>query len=152
VTRADNSHHLITAARTRSRNTRERTLNALQTMIDNGDEITFEAVVTRAGVSRSWLYSATDLRDRIIELRATTRPAPQASPAPRQPATEASLLTRLEVTQERLRQVTADNVDLRAQLEHALGVLRAERQGLSQRPPPSNPTATGSAPAPVTAR
>ena len=151
MTRADNSHHLITAARSRSRNTRERTLNALQTMIDNGDEVTFEAVATTAGVSRSWLYPPT-LRDRIIELRATTRPAPQASPAPRQPATEASLLTRLEVTQERLRQVTADNADLRAQLEHALGVLRAERQGLSRRPPPANPTATGSGPAPVTAR
>ena len=97
VTRADNSHHLITAARTRSRSTRERSLAALQTMIDTGQEVTFEAVATTAGVSRSWLYNATDLRDRIIELRAATRPPPRASPAHRQPATEASLLTRLEV-------------------------------------------------------
>lgn len=132
MTRADNSHHLAIAARTRSRTTRERSLTALQTMIDTGQEITFEAVATKAGVSRSWLYSAAELRDRIIELRVMTRPAPTTPPPP-QRATEASLLTRLEVTQERLRQVTADNAALRAQLEQALGVIRAERQGLNQR-------------------
>jgi hypothetical protein len=132
VTRADNSHHLAIAARTRSRTTRERSLAAIQTMIDTGQEITFDAVATTAGVSRSWLYGAADLRDRIIELRAMTRSTTK-SPPPPQRATETSLLTRLEVTQERLRQVTADNAALRAQLEQALGVIRAERQGLNQK-------------------
>jgi hypothetical protein len=130
VTRADNSHHLTTAARTRSQDTRERSLAALEAMTRDGEEVTFDAVATRAGVSRSWLYSATDMRDRIVELRATTRPALKAAPTPREHATEASLLTRLEVTQERLRQVKADNAALRSQLEQALGVIRAERQGL----------------------
>jgi hypothetical protein len=91
-------------------------------------------------VSRSWLYSAADLRDRIIELRAGSRPTPEPSPVPWQRATEASLLTRLELTQERLRQVTADNAALRSQLERALGVNRAQQQGLhppgSDRPGP----------------
>ena len=132
MTRADNSQHLITAARTRSRSTRERSLAALQTMIDTGQEVTFEAVATTAGVSRSWLYGAADLRDRIIELRAITRSAPGPQTPPPQRATEASLLTRLELTQERLRQATADNASLRAQLEQALGVIRAERQGLTR--------------------
>ena len=130
MTRADNSHHLATAARTRSRSTRERSLAALQTMIDTGQEVTFEAGAAAAGVSRSRLYATADLRDRIIELRVMTRSATQILPPP-QRATEASLLTRLELTQERLRQVTADKTALRAQLEQALGVIRAERQGLT---------------------
>jgi len=50
-----------------------------------------------------------------------------------QRATDASLPARLEVTQERLRQVTADNAALRTQLEHALDTIRAERQGLRQK-------------------
>jgi len=99
-------------------------------MIRDGEEITFDTVAAKAGVSRSWLYQATDLRDRIIELRATTRRRSAAAPAPQQRASQASLLARLEITQERLRQVMADNATLRAQLQQALGVVRAERQGL----------------------
>src|SRR5664279_3848356 len=99
MTRADNSHHLISAAHTRSRATRERSQAALQAMTRDGEQITFETVAAKAGVSRSWLYSAIDLRDRIIELRATTRPTPtpnpNPSPTPRHHATETSLLTPL---------------------------------------------------------
>jgi hypothetical protein len=130
VTRADNSHHLTAAARARSHSTRQRSLDALRAMISDGEEITFDTVAAKAGVSRSWLYQATDLRDRIIELRATTRPRSAAAPAPQQRASQASLLARLEITQERLRQVGVDNATLRAQLEQALGVIRAERHGL----------------------
>ena len=49
------------------------------------------------------------------------------------PASSRSLPARLEVTQERLRQVTADHAALRTQLEHALDIIRAERQGLRQK-------------------
>ncbi len=97
-------------------------------------EITFDTVAVKAGVSRSWLYQATDLRDRMIELPTTTRPMSAIAPAPQQRASQASLLARLEITQERLRQVVADNAALRAQLEQALGVIRAERQGLQPVP------------------
>jgi hypothetical protein len=101
-------------------------------MIDTGEAITFEKVAAQACVSRSWLYSSTDLRDRIIELRGTKRSIAAPSPPLRQRATEASLLTRLELTQERLRKVTAENISLRAELEQALGMIRAERQGLAE--------------------
>ncbi|HEY5845654.1 MAG TPA: DUF6262 family protein [Nakamurella sp.] len=132
MTRADNSHHLTAAARARSQSTRQRSLAALEAMIRDGAAITFHTVATKAGVSRSWLYQCTDLRDRIIELRDTTRPGPHTPPATRQRASHASLLARLEVTQDRLRRVVADNAALRAQLEQALGIIRAEQQGLQQ--------------------
>src|SRR5664279_6283739 len=58
------------------------------------------------GRSRSSSAGSPPLRERprIIELRGTTRPIPKTPTAP-QRATEDSLLTRLEVTQERLRQL-----------------------------------------------
>jgi hypothetical protein len=110
-------------------------MTALQSMVDHGEVITFETVAFRAGVSRSWLYNAADLRDRIVKLRGTTRPNATSAPPSGERASDASLLTRLEVIQQRLQHVTADNAVLRAQLEQALGALRAERQGLSHRPP-----------------
>ena len=99
-------------------------------MINDGAAITFESVAAKAGVSRSWLYSAADLRVQIAELRADTTSSIKRPTKLSQRATDMSLLTRLEVTQERLRQVIAENTHLRAQLELALGVNRAGRQGL----------------------
>src|SRR6266568_3489539 len=95
--RADNTHHLIEAARHRTQQTRDRAIAALRRVNATGQRINFDAVARQAGVSRSWLYTQDDLRDEIDRMRARHHPAAAAPPVPdRQRASDASLLRRLE--------------------------------------------------------
>ena len=50
---ADNSHHVIQAAKLRAQQTRQRAVTALRRMDAAGQRITFDAVSREAGVSRS---------------------------------------------------------------------------------------------------
>jgi len=54
--RADNTRHLIAAARQRHELTRAKAIQALRTLDAAGAPVTFETVANQAGVSRSWLY------------------------------------------------------------------------------------------------
>jgi hypothetical protein len=120
--RADNSQHVIAAARRRSQTTRRRAAAALRRMDTAGSAITFDALAREAGVSRSWLYTQTDLRAEIERLRAKQRP--RRNVPDRQRASDASLLTRLEIAAERIRQLESDNTRLRQALAEALGEQR----------------------------
>jgi hypothetical protein len=111
--RADNSHHVIAAARRR--------------MDATAAPISFDAVAREARVSRSWLYTQPDLRAEIERLRARQPPRATVGPPPdRQRASDASLLRRLEVATARLRQLEVDNRELRDALSRALGDRRAD--------------------------
>ena len=124
--RADNTHHLITAARRRASVTRKRAVTALRRMDTAGTPITINAVAKQARVSRSWLYSQPDLRAEIERLRsrhfaaAATRTVPD-----RQRATDASLLRRLESATERIKRLETENQQMREALALALGEQRA---------------------------
>ncbi len=123
--RADNSHHIVQAARRRSEYTRAKAIQALRILDNSGQAVTFEAVAAQAGVSRSWLYAQPDLRAEIERLRDARRRAP-ASPVPaRQRSSDASLLRRLEAANDRIRRLTEDNKTLRERLALALGEQRA---------------------------
>jgi len=126
--RADNSRHLVTAAQNRAEQTRSRAIRALRRLDQTGSAITFEAVAHQARVSRSWLYSQADLREQIRALRARRQPAPSTPRTPqRQAASETSLLQRLHVATERMRQLEEDNHQLREALAEALGATRTAR-------------------------
>ena len=126
--RADNSRHLIAAARKRAEQTRAHALRALRRLDDTGKTITFEAVASEAGVSRSWLYSQPDIRAEIRALRTRRQPESRAPLTPqRQRATDASLLRRLEAATARMRQLEEDNRQLREALAEALGTARTDR-------------------------
>jgi hypothetical protein len=119
--RADNSRHIIAAARQRHELTRAKTIQALRTLDAAGDPVTFETVARAAVVSRSWLYAQPDIRAEIERLRAVHHRAP-ATPLPaRQRASDASLLRRLEAASQRNKQLAAENRRLREQLALALG-------------------------------
>ena len=60
--RSDNSIHLATAAKRRHELTRAKAIAALHELDRAGAKITFESVADTAEVSRSWLYTQTDLR------------------------------------------------------------------------------------------
>lgn len=127
--RADNSRNLITAARRRSETARRKAAAALRRMDASGTAVSFEAVATEARVSRSWLYTQPELRAEIDRLRQRHSPRPEPTIRPRQRASEASLLRRLEVASERIRDLQAENARLRAALAESLGTNRASRTG-----------------------
>ena len=124
--RADNSRHVIAAARRRAERTRERAIAELRRMDAAGQRITFDSVSRAAGVSRSWLYAQQDLRAEIQRLR-QRHPAtpPQQVPPQRQRASDTSLLRRLEAATARIRRLETDNQQLRDALARALGERRA---------------------------
>ncbi|MFI6536626.1 DUF6262 family protein [Nonomuraea sp. NPDC050547] len=123
--RADNSHHLVAAAKQRSRSTREKATRALRRLDATGRPITIETVAREAGVSRSWLYARADLRAEIERLRSSNTNNPVQIPV-RQRASDAPLRRRLEAVNERLRDLTAENRELREQLAALLGELRLQ--------------------------
>ncbi|MDW6066421.1 DUF6262 family protein [Streptomyces sp. FXJ1.4098] len=125
--RADNSRHIVAAARNRHEHTRAKAIQALREIDAAGTAVTFDAVARAADVTRSWLYTQPDLRAEIERLRAARRRA-SADPVPaRQRASDASHLRRLEAANERNRRLTEENRQLREQLARALGELRAAR-------------------------
>lgn len=100
--RADNSRHIVTAARDRATATRRRAVAAIRRMDNAGQPISFDAVAREGKVSRSWLYNQPDLRTEIERLRARRDPGPSGHRLPdRQRASDASLRRRLEVATER---------------------------------------------------
>ncbi len=124
--RADNSAHIIAAARRRAEGARGRAMSALRSLDASGQPVTFSTVAAAASVSRSWLYAQDDLRGQIERLR-TRQQRAQASPLvpDRQHATHASLLRRLEAATARIRVLESENRQLREALERALGEQRA---------------------------
>jgi hypothetical protein len=125
--RADNSRYLIAASRRRSDTAQRKAAAALRRMDASGTTVSFEAVATEAGVSRSWLYTQPELRAEIERLRQRHSPRPDPTVPLRQRASEASLLRRLEVANERIRDLQAENARLRAALAESLGTNRATR-------------------------
>lgn len=124
--RADNSRHIVTAARNRATATRRRAVAAIRRMDNAGQPISFDAVAREGQVSRSWLYNQPDLRAEIERLRARRDPGPTEHRLPgRQRASDASLRRRLEVATERNRQLETENRHLREALAVALGENRA---------------------------
>jgi Family of unknown function (DUF6262) len=122
--RADNSIHLIHAAQQRHEHTRAKAIAAMHELDRTGALLTFESVARHAGVSRSWIYTQTDLKDEIRRLRAQHQPEPSTPLPARQRASDDSLRQRLEIANRRNRELADENRRLRRQLACALGQLR----------------------------
>lgn len=125
--RADNTRHVVDAARRRAERTRRQALEALQRMTAAGMPITFEALAREAHISRSWLYTQSDLRTEIDRLRRRHSHGSTVVPPERQRASDASLLRRLEAATARIRHLEQVNRELRAALELALGAVRTDQ-------------------------
>lgn len=119
---------LVSARQRLAQATAERAEAALATMIRNRDPITFTAVSHRAGVSREYLYRHPELCQRIKQARGTATPAlaPATDPGDGVIAALRDHIRRQErAHQDTVRQLKADNADLRRQLEQALGAVIA---------------------------
>ncbi len=92
MSRPDNSHLVIAAARRRAASTRKRAVTALRRMENAGAPITFDTVAREAHVSRSWLYNQGDLRAEVQRLRQRQPPSTTTTAIPnRQRASNDSL-------------------------------------------------------------
>jgi hypothetical protein len=119
----DNARHLTRAAHARAEQTRRRAVAALRQLTNSNQALTVAAVAQQASVSRSWLYTQPDLLHQIREHRPQT--AALVTVPRRQAATDASLKQRLQLAHLRIRELEADNQQLRHTLAQALGDQRA---------------------------
>ena len=130
--RADNSSHLAAAARQRHEQARAKAIAALHDLDQAGATISFQAVADHADISRSWLYTQTDLKDEIRRIRALRQPKPgHPKPSP-EPASEASLRQRLTLARQRIRELDDENRRFRDQIAHLHGQIRANRNTSSK--------------------
>jgi hypothetical protein len=122
----DNSHHLVNAARRRRADTLERARRALRELGETGNQYTVTQIAAHAKVSRAWLYAQPEFRDDIRRL--TVYPQATADTNGRaERGSVASLQQRLALAHERIRELDNENRQLRNQLAHLYGQLRAAR-------------------------
>lgn len=119
--KADNTRHLAKASRSRAEQTRRRAVTTLRQLASAGQPLTISVLAQHAGVSRSWLYTQPDLLAQIRE----EQPRPTTAVPSRQAASDGSLRQRLQLAHERIRELEADNQQLRHALAQALGDQRA---------------------------
>jgi hypothetical protein len=127
---------LAAAAARRHQLTRAKAIQALRELDRAGTVITFTAVATAAGISRSWLYTQPDIRSQIQQLRGPATHRPAAAIPAAQRATDASLRTRLTAALQRNRLLAEENTRLRRQLARALGDQRSSRTRSGNDPAP----------------
>ncbi|GJF14924.1 transposase [Mycolicibacterium cyprinidarum] len=132
--RSDNSIHLKNAAQKRHETTRIKAIAALHDLDQTGAPITFVAVAEHAGVSRSWLYTQTDLKDEIRRIAALREPRLATPSSRKEPASEASLRNRLSLAHQRIHELDNENHRLRDQIAHLHGQLRTARLAPSKTP------------------
>ena len=129
---ADNTAHVRDAAQRRHEEARIRTLHALDSLQEKNADVTVSGLARAAGVARSWIYTQPDLVETIKAIRnertTATRPTRGAE------SSEASWRQRLELAHDRIKELTNDNAQLRKQLAHAHGRLRAEQTTSSKTP------------------
>lgn len=123
---ADHAHRLAEHARRRHQHTLDRARQTLTEMVDAGEQVTVALVAQRAGVSRSWIYSQPELRDRIQQLRSLQAGADTVRDSVIR-ASDDSLRQRLVLAHESISRLREENQQLRDALAHAHGQLRAAR-------------------------
>jgi hypothetical protein len=122
--RPDPAAPLAEAAARRHELTRSKAIQTLRELDRAGRPVTFSAVASAAGISRSWLYTQPDIREQIQRLRGIRDGKPADAVPAGQRATDASLRARLTAALQRNQALADENARLRRQLAHALGTAR----------------------------
>jgi Family of unknown function (DUF6262) len=122
--RPDPAAPLAEAAARRHELTRSKAIQTLRELDRAGRPVTFSAIASAAGISRSWLYTQPDIREQIQRLRGIRDGKPADAVPAGQRATDASLRARLTAALQRNQALADENARLRRQLAHALGAAR----------------------------
>jgi predicted nucleic acid-binding Zn-ribbon protein len=123
---ADHTHHLAEHARQHHDQTLQRAQQTLTELTDAGEQVTVALLAARARVSRSWIYTQPELRNRLRQLQQRHASAGFVRDAVTR-ATDDSLRQRLALAHERINQLRTENQQLRDALARAHGELRATR-------------------------
>jgi hypothetical protein len=118
---------LTANARHRSEHTQQKAQVALAAMAARGDAITIAGLAKHAKISRSWIYTQPELRDRINQLNTAAAPRPPRSVAASRASLE-SLKRRLDLAHQRIAQLRHENGELRRAVEQLHGKLRDHRR------------------------
>ena len=119
----DQIERLTAIARRRSEQTLQRAQDALTAMAARGDTVTVVSLAKNADVSRSWIYTQPQLRDRIEQLHHAAPARPPHSAAASRASLE-SLKRRLDLAHQRIAQLRDENQQLRRSVEQLHGRLR----------------------------
>lgn len=123
---ADNTHYLIEHAKQRRQETLQRAYQALAELAETGQSVTVAELASRAGVSRSWIYTQPELREQIQQQQRSHSDSHSARQTAIR-ASDESLHRRLTLAHERITQLRKENQQLRDSLAHVHGQLRAAR-------------------------
>ena len=123
----DPIERLAANARRRSEQTLQKAQDAITVMAARGDAITVARLAKNAQVSRSWIYTQPELRERIEQLRQAAPARPPRSTAASRASLD-SLKQRLHLAHQRISQLREENQQLRREVEHLHGQLRDRRQ------------------------
>jgi Family of unknown function (DUF6262) len=125
MTRPDNTRYLRVAAQARHDQADQRTRDAIRSLHQRRQPITYTAVAAAAHVSRTWLYRQPELRALIADHQ---QPRPGAIPATQRATTE-STTARLDALRVEIEHLRAENAILRDHVARALGQRRAQPAG-----------------------
>jgi hypothetical protein len=123
MTRADNSAYLAQANARRHQAALAAARHAIEQHQREGTAINYTAIAHSAGVSRSWLYRQSQIRDLISQLRHQHAPAATLTA---QRASADSLRQRLDTARAEITRLRAENRSLRDQIARQLGLQRTQ--------------------------
>ena len=126
MTRADNSAFLAQANARRHQAALAAARHAIEQFQREGTAINYTAIAHSAGVSRSWLYRQSQIRDLISQLRQQHAPAAALAALAAQRASAGSLRQRLDTARAEITRLRAENRSLRDQIARQLGLQRTQ--------------------------
>jgi hypothetical protein len=116
-----NTTGLVAHAQRRANETRQRVQQAIEQLTHERKRVNFTVVAATAHVTKAYLYSQPQLRERIEALR--QQPAPATGRPERRVRTSASNDIVLAAKERRIQALEAENRRLKAELQIALGKL-----------------------------
>jgi hypothetical protein len=135
MTRADNTRHLVEAAKVRHDRALTRATDAIRSLERVREPVTFSSVARAAAVSRGWLYRNPELREAIAARRPAHPSSKDRSVPLAQRASAESLRQRADALRERIARVEEENAELRERVARLYGERRID-QLLSSVPRP----------------
>lgn len=117
-----NTSGLAAHAKQRAECKQQQVEQAISKLLRENKPVNFNAVATSAGVTKAYLYSRPELRDRIEALRTSQRNnlTPQRKPSER---TEGSREVLIAAKDRRIKELEQENQRLKEELKQALGKL-----------------------------
>jgi Family of unknown function (DUF6262) len=125
MTHERNVEGLHKSAQLRHQQTVQRAEEGLRRLLQEGQPINFNTVAQTSGVSPAWLYHHPEIRQRIEHLRA--EPSARMKQPSKTKTSDASKDAMLATLRLRVKQVEAENRELRRQLEVVYGQLYQQR-------------------------